>query len=107
MGGLFCYITDRIQTMNENETLSETDSKELSTCDLYLAAFFMSAGCKLVSSFRNKRNGRVYFAFERNPIIHELQMNYHSREAKVPAATYADNIKGLKSLCHTISTTGE
>jgi len=85
-----------------NMTVNATENLE--TCDLYLAAFFMSCGCSLVSSYRHKNNGRVYFVFERNPLIHELQMTYHSREAKVAAATYADNIKGLKSLCHTIST---
>jgi len=70
------------------------------TCDLYLAAFFLSAGTKLTKSVRDKKTNRVYFLFEKSPIIQELKLNYFAREAKVDAITFADNIKSLKSLCH-------
>lgn len=73
-----------------------------STCDLYLAAFFMSAGCQMVTANREQKSKRVYFVFEKNPILMDLRIKYFSREAKVPALTYADNIKSLKSLCHNI-----
>ena len=72
------------------------------TCDLYLAAFFTSAGCKMVTANRESKSRRVYFVFEKNPILLQLQLDYFSREAKIPALTYADNIKSLKSLCHNI-----
>lgn len=72
------------------------------TCDLYLAAFFMSAGCKMIAANRESKSRRVYFVFEKNPILNQLRIDYFSREAKVPAITYADNIKSLKSLCHNI-----
>jgi len=72
------------------------------TCDLYLAAFFMAAHCKMVKSFRDQKSRRVYFLFEKNPIITELKLKYFSREAKIEALNYADNIKSLKSLCHNI-----
>lgn len=74
------------------------------TCDLYLAAFFVSAGCKLISSIRDVKTRRVYFVFEKSPLIQELRLTYFSRDAKVPALSYADNIKSLKSLCHNIVT---
>lgn len=76
------------------------------TCDLYLAAFFMSAGCKMLQSSREPKSRRVYFLFEKNPLINELKVKYFSREAKVDALTFADNIKSLKSLCHNIVNIG-
>lgn len=79
------------------------DTLGYQTCDLYLAAFFLSAGCKMEKSTRDKKNKRVYFRFEKNPIITELKLNYFSREAKIDALTFADNVKSLKSLCHNIT----
>jgi hypothetical protein len=73
------------------------------TCDLYLAAFFLSAGCKMIRSSRDFKTKRVYFVFEKNPIMVELKLNYFSRQAKIDALTFADNIKSLKSLCHNIA----
>lgn len=74
------------------------------TCDLYLAAFYVSAGCEMKESVRDQKRGRVYFIFEKNPILKELKLNYFSRKAKIDALTFADNVKSLKSLCHNIST---
>lgn len=79
------------------------NEENYSTCDLYLAAFFQSAGCKMGESLRDKKSKRVYFQFENNPLLSELRMKYYSREAKVDAQTLADNIKSLKSLCHNIT----
>ncbi len=73
-----------------------------STCDLYLAAFFVSAGCNMVDSNREKKSRRVYFIFEKSPILNELKINYFSRKAKIDALTFGDNIKSLKSLCHNL-----
>lgn len=73
-----------------------------STCDLYLAAFFLSAGCKMTKSSRDMNTKRVYFVFEKNPLMQELKVKYFSREAKVDALTFADNVKSLKSLCHNV-----
>jgi hypothetical protein len=75
------------------------------TCDLYLAAFFLSAGCKMVNHERDSKTRRVYFAFEKNPIVEDLKVNYFSRKAKIDALTFADNIKSLKSLCHNLLNT--
>jgi len=79
------------------------DTSGFSTCDLYLAAFFQSAGIKMLKATRDQKTKRVYFLFEKNEIMQGLRVNYFSREAKIDALTYADNIKSLKSLCHNIT----
>ena len=78
------------------------DESGYQTCDLYLSAFFLSCGSKMVRSTRDSKTKRVYFVFEKNPILLDLKLKYFSREAKVDALTFADNIKSLKSLCHNI-----
>jgi len=92
--------------MNDSNVISgdlyQDDSGCFSTCDLYLAAFFLSAGSRMIRSTRDSKSKRVYFVFEKNPIIVELKLNYFSRTAKIDALTFADNIKSLKSLCHNI-----
>jgi hypothetical protein len=79
------------------------DDTGYQTCDLYLAGFFLSTGARMVRSSRDPKTRRVYFVFEKNPIMLELKLKYFSREAKVDALTFADNIKSLKSLCHNIA----
>ena len=79
-----------------------SDDSGYQTCDLYLAAFFLLAGSKMVKSSRDAKTRRVYFVFEKNPIMLDLKLSYFSREAKIDALTFADNIKSLKSLCHNI-----
>jgi len=79
------------------------DESGYKTCDLYLAAFFLSAGSKMLKSFRDGKSDRVYFVFEKNPIMVDLKLNYFSRNAKIDALTFADNVKSLKSLCHNIA----
>lgn len=85
------------------DEIRNTGAGGYSTCDLYLAAFYVSAGCKIGQSTRDKTSKRVYFYFEDNPLIAELRLKYYSRDAKVDAQTYADNVKSLKSLCHSIT----
>ena len=70
------------------------------TCDLYLAAFFASAGCPIKSTSRDTK--KVYFFFEANEIVEKLKSSFFLRQAPVDALTYADNIKSLKSLCASI-----
>jgi hypothetical protein len=70
------------------------------TCDLYLAAFFTTAGCKIKETNRDAR--KVYFLFENTELIEKLKVDYFTRNAKVDALTYADNVKSLKSLCASI-----
>lgn len=70
------------------------------TCDLYLAAFFATAGCPIKKTSRDMK--KVYFYFENNKIIENLKSSYFIRQANVDALSYADNIKSLKSLCASI-----
>ena len=72
------------------------------TCDLYLAALFLSAGCHMEKAQKDQRSKRISFLFEKNPVMEELKMKYFARGAKVDALSFADNIKSLKSLCHNI-----
>lgn len=71
------------------------------TCDLYLAAFFVSASCPIKKTFKDPR--RVYFLFDNPEIIEKLREDYYTRQASIDALTYADNIKSLKSLCASIT----
>jgi len=70
------------------------------TCDLYLAAFFTTAGCSIEETSRDAR--KVYFLFGNTELIEKLKTDYYTRNAKVDALTYADNVKSLKSLCASI-----
>lgn len=70
------------------------------TCDLYLAAFFTTAGCKIKETSRDAR--KVYFLFDNTEMIEKLKVEYFTRNAKVDALTYADNVKSIKSLCASI-----
>jgi len=71
------------------------------TCDLYLAAFFVSAGCPIKKTYKDPK--RVYFLFENPDMIERLREDYFTRRSNVIALTYADNIKSLKSLCASIT----
>jgi len=82
--------------------LNLAEGSGYTTCDLYLASFFISCGCRMVSHERDAKSRRVYFIFEKNPLLQELKVNYFSRQAKVEALNFADNIKSLKSLCHNL-----
>jgi hypothetical protein len=72
----------------------------IKTCDLYLAAFFVSVNCNVIKTSREGK--KVYFLFDKSELIEQLKMDYFTRQAKVDALTYADNIKSLKSLCASI-----
>lgn len=92
--------------MNESGMTIDNFSDEslgYQTCDLYLAAFFLSAGCEMRDSIRDQKTKRVYFIFEKHPTLKDLKLNYFSRKAKIDALTFADNVKSLKSLCHNIA----
>lgn len=70
------------------------------TCDLYLAAFFVSVDCPIKAT--SKEGKKVYFSFGNAEMVEKLRTAYYTRQAKVHAVTYADNIKSLKSLCASI-----
>jgi len=70
------------------------------TCDLYLAAFFATAGSPVKSTTRDSK--KVYFFFENSEIIDKLKSAYFLRQGNIDALSYADNVKSLKSLCASI-----
>ena len=87
--------------MNDNihgDLISTKDGYK--TCDLYLAAFFATSGCKIINTTRDKK--KVYFAFDNSDIINKLKSAYFLRRGNVDALSYADNVKSLKSLCASI-----
>ena len=72
----------------------------IKTCDLYMAAFFVSVDCPVIKTVREGR--KVYFCFENSKMMEDLKVSFFTRQAKVDALTYADNVKSLKSLCASI-----
>lgn len=68
------------------------------TSDLYYAAFLKVAGLPFLDTVRE--DGRVYFVFENIDSLRDMKNGYYSRTIKVPALTYADEIKTMKALTH-------
>jgi hypothetical protein len=68
------------------------------TSDLYYAAYLKVAGVLLNETVRE--GGRVYFIFDNMDTITDLKRQYFNRTSKVPALTYADEIKAMKALTH-------
>jgi len=68
------------------------------TSDLYYAAYLKVAGVLLQETVRE--GGRVYFVFDNMDTISDLKKQFFNRTSKVPALTYADEIKAMKALTH-------
>jgi len=69
------------------------------TSDLYYAAYLKVAGVTFIGTERE--GGRVFFVFESPEAgLRDLKTQYFNRVAKVPAMTYADEIKAMKNLTH-------
>ena len=68
------------------------------TSDMYYAAYLKTAGVAFLDTERDGQ--RVYFLFQDQPGMRDLRTQFYSRTAKVPALTYADEIKALKVLTH-------
>lgn len=80
--------------------MSDTNEpRRYRTSDLYYAAYLRVAGVELIETVRDK-GGRVFFVFDHNPNIRDLKNDYFNRKAKVPALTYADEIRNMKALTH-------
>ena len=68
------------------------------TSDLYYAAYLKVAE---VTFHGTEREGsRVFFLFENTDALRDLKDQYFNRTSKVPALTYADEIKAMKALTH-------
>jgi hypothetical protein len=69
------------------------------TTDLYYAAFLQTFGLPLVATPRE--GNRIHFEFDTSLCqIEEVKAGWYSGRTHVPARDYANNIKNLKSLCH-------
>lgn len=68
------------------------------TSDLYYAAYLRVAGVSLIETERE--GNRVFFVFEKVEGIRDLKKEYFNRTAKVPALSYADEIRNMKALTH-------
>lgn len=68
------------------------------TSDLYYAAYLKVAGVSYLGTARE--GSRVFFIFEDAEGLRDLKTQYFNRIAKVPALTYADEVKTMKALTH-------
>lgn len=78
--------------------MSTMEDRQYRTSDLYYAAFLKVAGVRFMETTRV--NGRVFFIFEVQEGLRDLKNQYYSRTAKVPALTYADEVKTMKTLTY-------
>jgi hypothetical protein len=76
----------------------DTEDKEFETHNIYLAAYFIVSGCKMVR--KRKLGTRVYFVFTSSVgSVQELREAFFSGQAKVPAHQYSQQIIAMKNLC--------
>lgn len=76
---------------------------DLNTCDLHLASFLMAKGCTMQSTIRDQKTQRVYFTLSSEVTDpHQLRVEYFNGSGQVSALKFADTLKSLKSLCHSI-----
>ena len=68
------------------------------TADLYYAAYLKTAAVEFLGTERD--GDRTVFVFTRPDNIRDLKNQYFTRRAKVPALTYGDEIKVLKTMTH-------
>jgi hypothetical protein len=72
--------------------------KDFRTTDLYLAAYLKAVGLDFEDTKRV--NNEVHFIFDYSEEIEELKKSFFSRDGEVSALDYADELRALKSLCH-------
>ncbi len=78
--------------------MSENDGK-YRTSDIYFAAFLKTAGVVFQGTEVDEHDGRrTIFVFENTETMRDLRNKYFNRTAKVPALTFADEVKALKSM---------
>ena len=77
---------------------------EYKTSDLYYAAFLKTAGVTFLrlETGRGKGPERRHFFFFEKPEggVRPLKMSFFTRQAKVDALSYADDIRALKALMY-------
>jgi hypothetical protein len=71
---------------------------ELQTSDLYFAAYLQAVGLRMVRTERE--NNRVIFIFDSQGEDDEALKRDYYADAEVPALSYGNAIKNLKSRVH-------
>ncbi|MBA7490753.1 hypothetical protein ES702_01296 [subsurface metagenome] len=74
-----------------------SDPTIYATVDLYLAAFFVARGIKLVDT--EKTNRRTTFLFENSQKVKQLAKDFCNNE-KVGATTYKNALRDLKAIIY-------
>jgi hypothetical protein len=85
-------------SMSQAKGAAGQQPAEYKTSDLYYAAYLKVAGVPFIEPEREGR--RVIFVFENSDSIRDLKREYFNRKAKVPAMSYADEIKAMKAMTH-------
>jgi hypothetical protein len=80
--------------------VDQTRDGRYRTSDLYYAAYLKVAGVPFMETTRE--GDRLYFVFDAQDGLRDLKNAYYNRTAKVPALSYADEIRTMKSLTHSV-----
>ena len=73
------------------------------TSDLYYAAYLKVADVPFLET--SQENGRIFFVFQNTEGLRDLKNAYYNRTAKVPALSYADEIRTMKALTYSAGRT--
>jgi hypothetical protein len=68
------------------------------TSDLYFSAYLKAAGVRFVGT--EKEGNKVFFIFEKTDMIRDLKREYFNRTARIPALSFVDEIRSMKSLTY-------
>tara|TARA_B100001173_G_C15752838_1_gene447627 strand:- start:376 stop:615 length:240 start_codon:yes stop_codon:yes gene_type:complete len=68
------------------------------TSDLYFSAYLKTAGVRFVGT--EKEGNKVFFIFEKTDMIRDLKREYFNRTARIPALSFVDEIRSMKSLTY-------
>jgi hypothetical protein len=68
------------------------------TSDLYFSANLKTAGVRFIGAEREGQ--KVFFLFEKTDMIRDLKREYFNRTAKIPALSFVDEIRNMKSLTY-------
>jgi len=80
--------------------MAAQDKQEFKTSDLYFAAYLKTAGVIMKRTERSD-SGKVHFVFDTSiASIEDLTQGWVNDTGRVPASSYAFNVKSLKSVCH-------
>jgi len=71
------------------------------TSDLYFAAYLKASQVPLVETERQRK--KIVFVFDDSlNSVKDLKTQFFNRQAKIPALTFVDEIRAMKSLTHDV-----